>query len=418
MQVFKYKGYDLKGKKVDGEISATTIEEAERRITTQDVSIISIIPAGLARKGRPAEHGGTASAKSGLGGITFGKKKASDADIAIILRDLSVMAESGVPFVEALDAVTASARTAQIGKSLKLLREEIVGGKSLSAAMRAADSLFPPLVCDLVRVAEEGGHLDRALASAATYVERAAELRKKVMNAMLYPIVLTCIAFMTLIVLVVFVLPKFATIFGRMGADIPITTKIMIGSGTAIREHPVPVIVGFIAAIIGLKLLLKSPPATQAVSKLVLKVPVLGELVKRLALSRAFQSIATLLGSNVSVMAALEQGAKVAGNPTVSTALLHARSCVEVGGTLSDSMADAKIFPSTLIQMVAVGERTGRLGPLMANTAAHMEQDVDGRLKALVSIVEPLMIVVMGGIVGLITLSIIIPIYSVVEKIK
>ena len=414
MQVFKYKGYDLKGQKVDGEISANTIEEAERRIATQDVSIIAIVPAGL-RKGKTSEASVSASPKRfGL----LGRKKATDADIAVILRDLAVMAESGVPFVEALDAVTASARTPQIEKSLRALREEIVGGKSLSAAMRAADGLFTPLVCDLVRVAEEGGHLDHALATAAGYVERAAELRKKVMNAMLYPIVLTCIAFMTLTILIVFVLPKFATIFQRMGADIPITTKMMIGAGTAVREHPLYVGIGLVVAIVGLRLLLKSPPVTKAFSRLCMRVPVVGELIKRLALSRAFQSISTLLGSNVSVMAALEQGSKVAGNPVVAEALLYARSCVEVGGSLSDSLAEAKIFPTTLVQMVSVGERTGRLGPLMANTAVHMEQDVDNRLKALVSIVEPLMIVVMGAIVGLITLSIIIPIYSVVEKIK
>jgi type IV pilus assembly protein PilC len=175
--------------------------------------------------------------------------------------------------------------------------------------------------------------------------------------------------------------------------------------------------VAIVAAIL-LRTILRSPAASKAISKFLLKLPVVGELLKRLSLSRAFQSIATLLSSNVSVMAALEHGSKVAGNPVIADALVHARSCVEVGGSLSDSLADTKVFPATLIQMVAVGERTGRLGPLMANTATHMEADVDARLKALVSIVEPLMIVVMGGIVGLITLSIVIPIYSVVEKIK
>lgn len=412
MQVFKYKGYDYKGQKVDGEISANTIEEAERRIGGQQVTIVSIIPAGFAKKGKADGAEPTGGSKM------FGKKRVADADIAVILRDLSVMAESGVPFVEALDAVIVSARTPAIEKALKTLKDEIVGGKSLSNAMKSADALFPGIVSDLVRVAEEGGHLDRALAGAAAYVERAAELRKKVMNAMLYPIVLTVIAFMTLTVLVVFVLPKFATIFQKMGADIPATTQAMISIGTAVRSQPW-VALGIVAAVvIGMKLLLRTPMAAKAISGAAMRLPVVGELIKRLALSRAFQSIATLLGNNVSVMAALEQGSKVAGNPVISQALQHARSCVEVGGSLSDSLAETKVFPSTLVQMVGVGERTGRLGQLMSNTAAHMEQDVDNRLKALVSIVEPVMIVVMGALVGLITLSIIIPIYSVIERIK
>jgi type IV pilus assembly protein PilC len=409
MQVFKYKGYDPHGGKVEGEVNAITIEEAERRIAGQAVTIVSIIPAGLARKGKGDEPGASGGKRG---------KKATDADIAVVLRDLSVMAESGVPFVEALDAVIASARTKQIEANLRRLRDEIVGGKSLSQAMRLVDSLFPTLVCDLVRVAEEGGRLDRALANAAAYVERSADLRKKVINAMLYPIVLTCIAFATLVVLIVFVLPRFATMFSKMGADIPAATQIMIAVGNAVRSHPIPVVVGCIAGVLVLRRLLKAPAVSRSVTVLMLKVPVLGDLLRRLALSRAFQSIATLLASNVSVMAALEHGAKVAGNPIITDALMRARSCVEVGGTLSDSLAETKMFPSTLVQMVSVGERTGRLGPLMANTAVHMEADVDARLKALVSIVEPLMIVVMGAIVGLITLSIVIPIYSVVEKIK
>jgi type IV pilus assembly protein PilC len=328
------------------------------------------------------------------------------------------MAESGVPFVEALDAVIGSARTPQIQSGLKSLRDEIVGGKSLSAAMRSAEALFPSLVCDMVKVAEEGGRLDRALSSAAAYVERSAELRKKVMNAMLYPIVLTCIAALTLVVLIVFVLPKFASIFNKMGADIPMTTQAMIAIGNSVRSQPILAIVVCVLLAVGVRQAFRSPTASRAIARFGLRLPVVGELLQRLALSRAFQSIATLLSTNVSVMAALEHGSKVAGNPVIADALLHARSCVEVGGSLSESLADTKVFPSTLIQMVSVGERTGRLGPLMANTAGHMEADVDARLKALVSIVEPLMIVVMGGIVGLITLSIVIPIYSVVEKIK
>ena len=186
MQLFKYKGYDSGGSLIEGEVNGETIEEVERRVAAQDVTIISIIPAGFAKKGA-----GSTSSEGGEASPKMKGRKVSNADVAIILRDMAVMAETGVPFVEALDALVQSARTPGISDGLKQLRTQIVGGKGLSAGMRAAPHLFPPLVCDMVKVAEEGGRLDKALANAAAYVERSAELKKKVMNAMLYPILVS-----------------------------------------------------------------------------------------------------------------------------------------------------------------------------------------------------------------------------------
>ncbi len=411
MQVFRYKGYDSLGKKVEGEMAATTIDEVERKVSAQAVTVIAIFPAGAIRRSPTAES------KDGfLSRLT--KKKIADADIAVILRDLAVMAETGVPFVEALDAVIATARTPQIETGLRHLKEEIVGGKGLSAGMRSANGVFPNIVCEMVKVAEEGGRLDRALASAASYVERSADLRKKVMNAMLYPIVLSVIALSTLVVMITFVLPRFAAIFKTMKTEVPGITKFLLGLGDNIKSHPFQVIGGIVAVIVLAKVAWSTPKIYHAISKFLLRVPVLGELIRRLALSRAFQSISTLLNSNVNLMQAMEHGANVAGNPVIRDAIMRARSSVEHGVSLSDALSETKAFPPTLVQMVMVGERTGRLSLLMSSTSVHMEEDVDGRLKALISIVEPVMIVVMGGIVGLITMSVIIPMYSVVENIK
>ncbi|MFY9234534.1 MAG: type II secretion system F family protein [Fimbriimonadaceae bacterium] len=412
MHVFKYKGYDSTGSVVQGEISGPSIDDVERRVASQDVTIISIVPAGFGHKSSQSAAGEVSGTPGKLG------RTVSSADLAVVLRDLSVMAETGVPFVEALDALIASAKSATIGNGLKQLRAQIVGGKGLSAGMRTAPNLFPPMVCDMVKVAEEGGRLDKALASAAVYVERSADLKKKVLNAMIYPIVLTIIAAITLVVLVVFVLPKFSSIFSKMGASLPWTTKMMLFSGNAIRENPIQTMLILAVGATALFFLLKTRVAKNVVGSVVLRLPVIGELVKRLSFSRSFQSIATLISSNVSLLAAIEHGAKVAGNPVIQRAFMSARDDVEKGVSLSDALAETKVFPPMLVQMVSVGERTGRLPSLMKSTAGHMEEDADSRLKALISIVEPMMIVVMGTIVGFITLSIIIPIYSFVEKVK
>lgn len=408
MQAFKYKGYGPDGDKVQGEIVAGNIEEAERRVTAQDVTIIAIIPAGRKLSGGGGGEGDGASPRG---------KTLSDAEAADILHNLSIMAETGVPFVEALEAVAASAKSKKTAEKLVMLKNEVVNGRSLSQSMKGVGNLFPPLVADMVRVAEEGGRLDRALKTAATYLERSADLRKRILNAMLYPCVMLSISLLTVLVLVVVVMPRFAMIFERMDADVPAFTKFMLNSGTVLRENPWGSLITLLGLGFGVRFALKQPVVSTWAMKLLLKMPFIGDLLRKLAYSRAFHSVATLLAGNVSIISALENGAKVSGNVEVREALLNARVAVEHGRTLSDALAETGVFPPTLIQMVNVGERTGRLSSLLATMAESLEKDVDAKLKALVGIIEPVMIVVMGLIVGAITLSVIGPIYSVVQNI-
>ena len=265
----------------------------------------------------------------------------------MILRNLAVMAETGVPFVEALEAVAASARTPVIETAVKQLKAEIVGGKSLSAAMRNA-TILAEIVSDMVKVAEEGGRLDHALNVAANYLERAADLRKRIVNAMLYPAVMLTVSMLTILVLIIFVMPKFADIFSKMKADVPFTTKALLAMGDFVRGHPIQTVIGIIVFVLAIRHLLRLPAVSALAGRWLLKVPLLGDLLQNLALSRSFQSIATLLGSNVALMVALEHGAKIAGNQKIGQALLDARHAVEHGGALSDAMEDTKAFPRML----------------------------------------------------------------------
>jgi type IV pilus assembly protein PilC len=410
VQAFKYKGYDPTGNPIEGNIIAGSVEEAERRIVAQDVSIISILPAGSRR--HQAQEAATEAQASKKG------RTLSVSDAAAILQNLALMSETGVPFVEALEAAAAGARSPRVSYLLDLVKSEIIAGKSLSTALRSADGLFPPLVADMVRVAEEGGRLDHALKSAATFMERQSELRKRLVNALMYPMVMLSISSVTVLVLIVFVMPRFATIFTKMGAEVPAPTRIMLTVGDTLRSHPLGVLATVVAVVVGLRFLMRTRLASALGARLVLKVPLLGDLLRKLALSRAFGSLATLLSGNVPIMGAMEHSAKVAGIPEIRNAFLSARSAVEHGRTLAEALEETRVIPKTLLQMVTIGEKTGRLAPVLEATAARMESDVDARLKALVSIVEPVMIVVMGLIVGGITISIIGPIYSVVQNIK
>lgn len=408
MQAFQYKGFDVEGNKVAGELVAETIEEVERKMAAQEVTIIAILPVERRKRSRDAS---TISTRTG-------RRVASDADAAHILENLAIMAETGVPLVEAIEAVTASARTPKIAEQLERMKLEIVAGASLSNAFRGASGIFPIIVADMVKVAEEGGRLDKALRSSAVYVERSADLRKRIVNAMIYPAVMVAVSIITLGVLVVFVLPRFKQIFMGMGTDMPITTRLLLEVGDLVRGHPWPTLIGLVGAAFGVKYLLGVPKVGEALGRFALKLPMVGPLMRNLAFARAFQSIGTLLGSNVSLISALEHGGKVAGVSQVRNALNSAKEAVEHGQPLSNALRDTKVFPATLVQMVAVGERTGRLALLLNAWSAGLENEVDSRLKALTAIVEPAMVVVMGIVIGTITVSIIAPIYSVVENIK
>lgn len=411
MHVFKYKGYDDNGKKVEGQIQATSIDEAERRIAQQSVSLIAIIPAGM-RKGREVH---TALKQEGH---RPRRRRFPETDAAGILRNLSVMAETGVPFIEALDAIIESSRTPRLAEAMALVRKEVIGGKALSAAFRAVPNLFPPLVCDLIHVAEDGGRLDQALLSGAVYLERGTELRKRVLQAMIYPFVMLGVASVTISVLIVFVLPKFKEVFKNMNADIPFTTQFMMDLGSEISKDPSRAIFVILATILSSGIALRFESVRRMLMRFVWRLPAVGDLMRQLALARSFQSISTLLNGNVPLMIALEHGARVSGHDWVSQGLDGARDYVEHGGSLSEGLLQSTIFPKTLVQMVAVGERTGRLSSLLGIVAGKMEHESDAKLKSVVAILEPLLIVVMGIVVGSITVSIISPIYSVIEKVK
>lgn len=408
MQAFKYKGVQA-GQKVEGEVIASTIEEAERRLAAQDVTVIALLPVK-----RSAGSQGDTRTPSFVGSLS---RRVPLAHLATMLQDLGVMAAAGVPFVEALDAVADAASSPRLRQTVLSIRDEVVSGKSLSVALRASGA-FPSVVCELVHVAEEGGRLDLALRAASSYLERVVEMRKRIVNALLYPMVLLGVAVITGVVLVVIVLPKFSAIFDRMGANIPITTQWMLQFGEALRSKPLFTVGIVVASILVVRWLWKLTMTSRAVAGAILRVPVVGTLVARLALARAFQSIATLISSNVPLLDSVRQAANVSGNPVIRDALLASCNAMEHGMAFSDALKQTPVIPRTLVQMVAVGERTGQLPKLMAATAEHMEQDVDGRLKALVSIVEPVMVVAMGAVVGIITLSIILPIYTVVQNIR
>ncbi|MFI5386117.1 MAG: type II secretion system F family protein [Fimbriimonadales bacterium] len=409
MHAFKYKGYDAAGQPVTGEMTAASIDEVERRMMNRQITLVVVKPTrARAERGSPTDPRG----------IWKRSRRVSDAEAAKILSNLSVMVAAGVPFVEALDALASTATREVIVKGIQDLKNQIIEGQSLAGALRSATTLFPEMVADLVRVAEEGGSLASSLSSAGSFLARRADLRRKVKNAMLYPAVMLVVSFLTVLVLVVFVMPKFMEVFQEMHADIPITTRLMINAGNLIRGEPWQCLSVFVALIVAAKFASRNEYVAAGCSKLAVRLPGVGDLLSKLALSRALQSMSALISGNVPLVLALEHGAKVAGNPQLSDAIRRSLKSVEEGETLFAAFAEHKAFPPVLTQMIGVGEKTGHLASMMTLCAEEMETETDARLKSLIAIIEPLMIVVMGVLVGTITVSIITPIYSAVQHIR
>ncbi len=410
MVSYAYKGVDRRGTKIEGQINAATLDEAEKKLNLQDISIHVLVPTSEAKGFKKFE---VVDSRTKLI-----RKKVSAQDSADVLANLAIMAETGVPFVEALDAVIYSARTPVIRDSLMAVKDGVVGGQGLSQSLRLAPNMFPPIVTDMVRVAESGGKFDQALRNSSNYLARAADLRKKVVNAMMYPSVMLGVSIITILILIIFVMPRFGQVFIQMKSNLPATTKFMLDAGTMLRTNPLGSLLITGSIIMGCIIMLRFEPVKKVLTMILNRIPILGDLLKRLAIARSLQTIAALSTSNVQLLSAMEQGARVAGHADITKALMKARDDIEQGCSMYDAIEKTKMFPKQVTQMIAVGEKTGRLSQLLEVICQSMEKEIDARLKALVSIIEPLMIVSMGVIVGSITVSIIGPIYSVIENIK
>lgn len=414
MTAFKFKVYDKAGQPREGELNAGTLEEAERKLQAQGDTVISLVPLLEKRAKAKAE----AAAPSGPQKKLFSSGKAKPTEIATTMRNLAVMAESGVPFYESLQAVALGAESIQMRSGIDRVADAVLGGRSLGQALRAAPDVFSPIVCDIVSVGEESGKLDKALSSAANYMERSVALKGKLVNALIYPAILMMTAVGTVFALVFFIMPRFAETFKGMNIKPPLVTQLLMDFGVTATSKPWLFLV-FGGALAGAIYFGKRNPAVVAfVVRFSRKIPALGSVLRQLSVARMLQTLSSLMSGGVPLLVALHHSGRVAGDPDVLMATERALGDVERGGTLSESFRASAVLPPTIVQMMAVGEKTGQMSRLISRAAEEMESQADARLKSMMSIFEPLMILVMGGVIGLITFSLIAPLFSVLSNVR
>ncbi|MCD6412830.1 MAG: type II secretion system F family protein [Elusimicrobia bacterium] len=397
---FTYKVRTTKGNILQGTLEANDQRAAVERLRAQKYIVLEITEA---QKNALTEM---------LNSINPFKPKAKAKDIVIFSRQLSVMINAGVPIVQAMSIIEEQIENPYFKKVVGSIREDIEGGTSIADALAKYPDCFDSLYINMARAGELGGILDVILQRLSAYLEAADQLKGKIKGAMVYPAVVVIIAFGVTLFLMVFVIPAFKTTFSSFGKNLPLPTAILISVSDFLKANFLFIIGGIIVVVVGALKFYKSEYGRKKIDPMMLKLPVLGNLLIKGATARFTRTFGTLVKSGVPILQAMETVAKTAGNWAVEEAVLNARESIREGEKIAEPIAAAGIFPPMVNQMIKVGEETGNLDTMLEKIADFYDTEVDMAVKALTSMIEPLIIVFLGVVVGSIVIAMYLPIFS------
>jgi len=403
MATFAYSGRTRAGQTVSGERVADTMDGATAALRREQINVTKITPV-------QAKADAKAEKKGKIG------KKVSAKNLAVFTRQFSVMIDAGLPLVQCLDILGTQEEDKNFAAVILQTRTDVESGASLADAMRRHPKTFDPLFTNMIAAGEAGGILDTILKRLATYIEKAVKLAGQVKSAMVYPIAVICIAGIVVGVILWKVIPTFAALFSGLGADLPLPTRVVIMmSENLVRFFPVLLVLGGAAAY-GFKSYYSSENGRRVVDKTVLKAPILGNIMRKIAVARFCRTLSTLISSGVPILDGLEITARTAGNAIVEDAIMVTRKSIERGETISVPLKETKVFPPMVTQMIGVGEATGALDTMLAKIADFYEEEVDTAVAGLLTLLEPIMIALLGGVVGGIVIAMYMPIFDLISK--
>jgi type IV pilus assembly protein PilC len=338
-------------------------------------------------------------------------------ELAVFTRQFSVMIDAGLPLVQCLEILASQQENKLFQKVLTGTRSSVEGGSTLSAAMKQYPKAFDPLYTNMVEAGETGGILDTILQRLSTYIEKNVKLKAAVKSALIYPVGVLTIAAGVIILLLWKVVPVFATLFAGLGVDLPLPTKIVIGLSHFIGSiFGLLIFVGVGAVIFGLKVWYGTPQGRFAIDTVILKLPVLGILMRKIAVARFTRTLGTLISSGVPILEGLDITARTSGNAVVERGLFQVRKALEEGKSLTEPLKETAIFPGMVTQMISVGEQTGAMDAMLQKIADFYEDEVDAAVKDLLTALEPIMIVFLGLVVGGVVISMYLPLFSLIGK--
>jgi len=401
MPVFTYKGTNRSGGNVSGELTATSKAELQNLLRRQQIT-----PTKMSEKGKEFNM------------PTFGSG-VSAKELAIFTRQFSVMIDAGLPLVQCLEILASQQENKMFQKVLTGTRGSVEGGATLSAAMRQYPKVFDSLYVNMVEAGETGGILDTILQRLSSYIEKNVKLQRAVKSAMVYPVGVLTVAGGVIILLLWKVVPIFGTLFAGLGVDLPLPTKIVIGLSNMIGSiFGFLALVAFGAVLFGLKVWYGTPQGRFVLDSVILRLPVIGLLMRKIAVARFTRTLGTLIASGVPILEGLDITARTAGNAVVEKALQQVRKSLEEGKSLTEPLKDSEVFPGMVTQMISVGEQTGAMDAMLQKIADFYEEEVDAAVKDLLTALEPIMIVFLGVVVGGVVISMYLPLFSLIGKLS
>ncbi len=392
MPVFAYVGKARGGKSVTAEITAGNRVAAIDQLRSQGVTVTSI-----------EEKKKTASAK---------KRTVTDKDIVVFTRQFATMIGAGLPLVQCLEILSTQCDNKSFGKLIGEVKAEVESGTTFADALKKHPTVFSALYCNMVQAGEIGGALDVTLMRLAAQLEKAAKLKAQIKAAMIYPSAILAVAIIVVSVLLVFVIPIFAKMFADFGGELPGPTQFVMGVSEFMQSYILVIIAAAWGGVYGLKKYYATKGGRLQIDTLVLKLPVAGDLIRKISVAQFTRTFGTLLQSGVPIMEGLEIVARIAGNKIVENAIMDARTSVGEGKTLSEPLGKTGVFPPMVVQMINVGEATGALDVMLGKIADFFDDEVDAAVSALTALLEPMLMVFLGTVVGFIVIAMYLPIFK------
>ncbi|MGD0225404.1 MAG: type II secretion system F family protein [Terriglobia bacterium] len=342
--------------------------------------------------------------------------KVKPKELAIFTRQFSVMIDAGLPLVQCLEILATQQENKAFAKALTEVRSSVEAGSTLANGLRLYPKIYDTLYCNMVEAGETGGILDTILQRLSGYIEKAVKLKRAVQSALIYPVAVVLIAGGVIFLLLWKVVPIFATLFAGLGVDLPLPTRIVIGLSNAIATFALPLIIFGALALYGLKRYYATPSGRMMIDRIILKLPLLGSLMRKIAVARFTRTLGTLITSGVPMLEAMDITARTSGNAVIEEAILTVRKAIETGRTIVDPLRETGVFPNMVVQMIGVGEQTGALDSMLGKVADFYEDEVDAAVGDLLTAMEPMIILVLGVVVGGVVISMYLPLFSLIGK--
>ena len=402
MPVYQWVGKNRKDEVQKGEIDAVSEEAVKAQLARQQITPTKV-------KLKP---------KDLFENVTFLQPKVKQRDVILFARQFSTMIDAGLPIIQCLDILYSQQANVTFKKMLKEIKESVEGGATLAEALKKFPKQFDSLFVNMIAAGEAGGILDSILRRLATYMEKAAKLKAQVKGAMTYPIVTLIIAVLVLAVILVFVIPVFEEMFADFGGELPVPTQIVVALSDMVKSKIIYIIIALAIFIVAFKKIYGTEKGREFVDKMLLKIPVFGDLLRKVAVAKFTRTMGTMLSSGVAILEALDIVAKTAGNKTVEKAVYDVRKGISEGRTMADPLAQSGVFPSMVCQMISVGESTGALDAMLGKIADFYDEEVDQAVENLTSLIEPFMLVFLGVTIGGLVVAMYLPIFKMAGAIS